>query len=247
MKIWIIGGASGIGLELVVNWVSKGYQILVSSRRATQSLKLLDLKNKYPNNISLLDLDVKTDFLDKTEKAWDVYGGLDLCFYNAGAYEMMPMHAWNIKYFDQMMHVNYFGAVKFIHYITPYFEKQGAGRIILNASMASYIGLPYGGGYSAPKAALINLAESIYPELLQKNIHLQIINHGFVKTRLTEKNNFDMPQLMTPKEAAKNISDALESSSSFEIRFPFALGAFLRLLRMLPYGLSLAITKKMLP
>jgi short-subunit dehydrogenase len=131
-------------------------------------------------------------------------------------------------------------------HLLPYFERQGHGRWVFNGSLASYFGLPYGGGYSAPKAALMNLAESIQPELLAKNIKLQTINHGFVKTRLTDKNDFDMPELMAVETAAEKIAEALEGPYRFETHFPPKLSFFLRMLRVLPYGIALALTRRML-
>jgi short-subunit dehydrogenase len=139
------------------------------------------------------------------------------------------------------------GAVRVMSEIVPYFEAQNSGRWIWNASLSSYFGLPLGGGYSAPKAALLNLAESLQPELSVKGIQLQIINHGFVKTRLTQKNSFEMPELMTPEEAAEHIVKRMNGSDRFEMHFPFKLSTFLQALRLLPYRFSLAVTKKMLP
>lgn len=130
--------------------------------------------------------------------------------------------------------------------ILPFFRIQKGGRWIWNLSLSSYFGLPKGGGYSAPKAALLNLAQSIQPELSNENINLQVINHGFVKTRLTAKNDFDMPQLMSPELCAKKIYEGMKNENSFEIKFPFGLGSFLWFLSFLPYKLSLGITKKML-
>ena len=122
-----------------------------------------------------------------------------------------------------------------------------SGIWIWNASLSSYFGLPFGGGYSAPKAALLNLAESLQPELLEKGIKLQVINHGFVKTRLTHKNKFEMPQLMLPQQAAMQIIEQTEKPYRFEIHFPFKLSTFLQLLKILPYKISLAITRRMIP
>ena len=101
-------------------------------------------------------------------------------------------------------------------------------------------------GDSSIYGALVNLAQSIQPELLRKNIYLQIINHGFVKTRLTAKNDFDMPQLMQPEIAAKKIFEQFNKPYSFEISFPFILSKFLRLISLIPYKLSFLITKKFL-
>ena len=145
-----------------------------------------------------------------------------------------------------MNHSNYLGAVTLMVPLQQRFAQQGHGRWIWNASLASYFGLPYGGGYSAPKAALVNLAQALQPELAAQNIQLQIINHGFVRTRLTEKNEFSMPGLLEPEQAAAQIAQAVAKSRRFEIRFPWKLRIILSLFRWMPYAWSLALTRKML-
>lgn len=244
----MVGGSSGIGLELVKLWLLNGDRLIVSARHASGNEMLQALVEVYPDNIRLIDMDVTepSSINEAVKNAWKFYEGLDMWFYNAGAYETMKIHEWKFEHFKQMNTVNYLGAVNLMTELSALFETQGYGRWIVNLSLSSYIGLPYGGGYSAPKAALLNLAESIQPELMEKNIHLQVINHGFVKTRLTSKNDFKMPQLMEPETAAKKIFEGLNKPYAFEIRFPFALSFFLRLLRILPYRLSLALTKKAL-
>lgn len=246
-KIWIVGGSQGIGLELVKIWLAQGHKVVASARNAESSVELAELKQAY-TNLSCLNLDV-TDPKDcqaKSHQAWSLYDGLDMWFYNVGAYQPMTIKEWDWQSFNFMNQANYLGAVSLMLALQPLFAEQGAGRWVWNASLASYFGLPYGGGYSAPKAALVNLAESLQPELAQKGLQLQIINHGFVKTRLTEKNTFDMPGLVEPVQAAFLINQGLERSSGFEIRFPFGLRVMLSLLKVLPYRWSLAFTKKML-
>jgi len=247
-RIWMVGGSSGIGLELVKLWLLNGDRLIVSARHACANEMLQALAEVYPDSLKLIDLDVTDqDSINKAVKeAWKLYQGLDVWFYNAGAYETMKVDEWKFEHFKQMNTVNYLGAVNLMTELFPLFEAQGNGRWVCNLSLSSYIGLPHGGGYSAPKAALLNLAESIQPELLEKNIQLQVINHGFVKTRLTSKNDFEMPQLMEPETAAKKIFEGLKKPYAFEIRFPFTLSLFLRTLRILPYRLSLALTKKAL-
>lgn len=246
-KIWIVGGSQGIGLELVKIWLAQGHKVVASARNAESSTELAELKQAY-TNLSCLNLDV-TDPQDcqaKSHQAWSLYDGLDMWFYNVGAYQPMTIKEWDWQSFNFMNQANYLGAVSLMLALQPLFAEQGAGRWVWNASLASYFGLPYGGGYSAPKAALVNLAESLQPELAQNGLRLQIINHGFVKTRLTEKNTFDMPGLVEPVQAAFFINQGLERSSGFEIRFPFGLRVMLSLLKVLPYRWSLAFTKKML-
>ena len=247
-RIWIVGGSSGIGFELVKLCLKNNYKLVVSSRNATKTYALLELKVLYPQTIYILDMDVsqKQTLEEKTKEAWDIYEGLDIWFYNAGAYDVMGIDSWDSEKFEQMNEVNYLGVVRLMNSLIPYFKKSKKGHWVWNASLSSYFGLPQGGAYSAPKAALVNLAQSIQPELDLLDIKLQIINHGFVKTRLTDKNSFDMPQLMQADFTAQTILEEIESSYTFEIRFPFLLSYFLRLLSLLPYKLSLALTKRSL-
>lgn len=246
-RVWIVGGSSGIGLELVKIFLENKKKVIASSRAASQNRDLQFLQKKYPNNLYLLNLDVtKENFQNEVQIAWSVYDGLDCWFYNAASYEVMDIESWDMEKFLQMNSTNYLGAVKLMIELAPFFKKQGFGKWIWNLSLSTYFGLPKGGAYSAPKAALLNLAQAIHPELKEKNITLQIINHGFVKTRLTAKNDFEMPQVMSSEFTAKSIYTKIQKNNSFEIRFPFRLSMFLRLLSILPYRLSLALTRKML-
>jgi len=248
LHIWLVGASSGIGFELLQLWLKEGHCMIASSRNASSSDALITLKQNYPNTLYLLDCDMthESDFSALTQKAWEVYGHLDRWFYNAGAYEVMKIESWDLKAFETMTHTNYLGAVRLMIPLSRHFVTQGHGEWVWNVSLSSYFGLPYGGGYSAPKAALLNLAESLAPELLSKGIRLRVINHGFVKTRLTAKNTFTMPSLMSPYEAASQIALRLEKQDSFEVRFPFGLSTFLSFLRILPYRLSLWLTRKAL-
>lgn len=248
-RIWIVGASSGIGLELVKKWLLEGHFVVSSARNASSTKALLTLKHIYEAQLQIVDIDVTS--MESVKKAvpqaWKRFNGLDVWFYNAAVYEVMSTQEWNVEHFDAMMQVNYMGAVRIMTELIPYFEAQKSGRWIWNASLSSYFGLPLGGGYSAPKAALVNLAEALQPELMAKGIELQLINHGFVKTRLTQKNTFEMPELMSPEDAAEKIAHEMQKPYHFEIYFPFKLSTFLQTLRIIPYKLALALTKKMLP
>lgn len=248
LKIWIVGASSGIGFELLKRWLMEGHLLIASSRSATTSTNLIDLQKKYPHQLVLIDVDVSSDegIASCVERVWNAYGGIHRWFYNAGAYEVMRSSKWSVEHFEAMNQTNYMGAVRIMIPLHQKCSGQQKCEWVWNASLSSYFGLPYGGAYSAPKAALVNLAESIQPELKLEGITLRIINHGFVKTRLTSKNDFEMPQLMEPITAANRIADALERENGFEIRFPKVLGGFLSLLRHLPYRLSLWLSAKAL-
>lgn len=247
-RIWLVGASQGIGLALVKHFLKQGHKVIASSRHAENEADLLVLQVEYAEQLVCLNIDVndQQDCEIKAAQAWSMFDGLDWWFYNVGLYQPMRIVEWNWKSFVQMNQANYLGVVALMMALQQKFAQQGHGRWIWNASLAGYFGLPYGGGYSAPKAAMINLAESLQPELAAQGIQLQIINHGVVRTRLTAKNQFEMPGLLEPEQAAAQISHALHTSSAFEIRFPFKLRAILSLLKVMPYRLSLALTRKML-
>ncbi|CAN8138994.1 hypothetical protein THIOSC15_1280006 [uncultured Thiomicrorhabdus sp.] len=205
------------------------------------------MQTDYPQQLQLLDCDINESNLETVcQTAWRQFNGLDIWFYNVGAYQ--PMHAdnWDLAAFEMMNQSNYLGAVKLMLPLRALQQQNSTSmRWMWNISLAADFGLPYGGGYSAPKAALLNLAESLQPELAKQRIHLQVINHGFVKTRLTAKNDFPMPGLMEPQQAAQKIMTTLQKpAKGFELRFPFGLSSFLAILKRLPKSLSLAITQK---
>lgn len=246
--VWIVGASEGIGLALVKCYLQNGYKVIASARDTSASASLGELCLQFEMQLFLVNIDVRslTSVSEASNAAWSAFGAVDIVIFNAGVYESMTVESWSFEHFNDMNDVNYMGAVRLLNAVVPKFLAQNAGQILFNASISSYFGLPYGGGYSATKAALLNLCESLYPELLGKNIYLQVINHGFVKTRLTAKNSFSMPQLLEPQDAAQKIYEGSLKKENFEIRFPFLLCAFLYLLRLLPYRAAFAITKKAL-
>jgi short-subunit dehydrogenase len=249
VRVWLVGGSSGIGLALVKVWLKQGKRLVVSARTATQNNELQKLVQAFDGQLFLIDIDVTDSNAltkDVLDRVWRAYEGLDLWFYNAGAYQPMTLEDWNEMSFINLAQTNYLGAVRLMVRLLPYFRESGGGRWVWNVSLSADFGLPYGGAYSAPKAALLNLAQSIQPELGTQGINLQVINHGFVHTRLTAMNDFAMPGVMEASDAATKIAQAIDHSKGFEIRFPFGLGAMLCVLKLLPYRFSLAITKKML-
>lgn len=246
-RTWLVGASEGIGLALVKNLLQQNHLIIASARQAESHPQLIQLQKTYTAQLHLLNCDVtrSEELPSIAQQAWSKWNGLDQWIYNVGSYQPMHLHEWDLHKFEQMNHTNYLGAVHLMHALLPKFTAQKQGQWLWNISLASDFGLPYGGGYSAPKAALMNLAESLYPELNSAGIQLKVINHGFVKTRLTAKNDFAMLGLMEPEQAAQKIAQALHNRR-FETRFPFSLSSILGLLKRLPKSWSFAITKRML-
>ena len=248
-KIWIIGSSSGIGFELLKLWLKQDYLIIASSTSIESNPKALELLEENRTKLTLVNIDVTCE--NSISKAFseneDFLNSVNTFFYNAGVYEISNSHNIQINDYEKMINVNYLGFVRILSNALPYLRKDNyTKRVVVNGSLASFFGLPNAGAYGASKAALLSFAQSMQPELIKQNIQLQIINHGFVKTRLTAKNQFSMPQVMDSKIAAIIINKKVASPYTFEIKFPFILSNFLQLLSLLPYKLSLAITKKML-
>ncbi|KUJ72487.1 SDR family oxidoreductase [Thiomicrospira sp. WB1] len=252
-RVWVVGASTGIGLALTARLLAGGFAVVASSRQATDNRALQELDAIYPGQLACVDLDVtQPDTLaSAVDQAWSKFQGLDVWFYNVGVYERVSFQNSRFEDYARMNAANYLGCVALMHALRPHvLAGEGPVRWIWNLSIANQIGLPYGGGYSAPKAALLNLAEALAPELYALNVRLQVVNHGFVKTRLTAKNPFQMPALMRPEQAADHlyalIDRPFDRPGRFETHFPKRLTWVLKLLRHLPYAWQLALTKKMI-
>jgi short-subunit dehydrogenase len=174
----------------------------------------------------------------------NTWGIPDMVIYNAGAYDPMPATAFDLARVEQMIDVNLMGAVRVLHQIVEDMQAT-RGTIALVGSVAGYRGLPKAMGYGLSKAALIHLAENLRQDAGKDGLRVQIINPGFVKTRLTEKNEFAMPCCITAEEAARYMVRGLEKGI-YEIHFPKRFTLLLKLLGLLPARLYFWICDKIL-
>ena len=236
---WLIGASSGMGLEVGRLLIAAGWQVTISAR---DPARLEQAAAEIGADHRVLDV---TDREAVAAAAREVYRAVPpgLVLVNAGDYRPMPLEDFDVDLFEHLNRVNYLGAVYVLGSVLPMMRERGDGQILLNASSAGYRGLPGGAPYSAPKAATIHLAEALQPEAARWGIRLRVINPGFVDSRLTAKNDFVMPGLMTAQDAARQIFRKLEHSS-FEISFPRRLIWPLKLLRCLPYPLFFGVIRR---
>lgn len=246
-RIWIIGASSGIGLELLKRWLEQGFFVIASSRSIEKNEHLKALRKTFGEQLVLMNVDVSDSLsIDAAITRLLTYERMDMWFYNVGQYESKRVADSDLAMYETMMQSNFLGAIAISLKLREHAMRLGLKHWVFNASLASYFGLPYSSAYASSKAALLTCLQSWQPELQQEGITVQIINHGFVKTRLTDKNDFSMPQLMQSSDAAKQIDTALQQPYRFEITFPKRLTWTLRLLRCLPYAFSLALMRKLL-
>jgi len=246
---WIIGASSGIGKSLSDKLYKENYDLAISARNpdSLESVKqdLLHQSSCNLGKILVANLDISNvDSLQKAlEKIIGEFQRIDMVIFSSALYQPMSAINFDLELSKKIIDVNLLGALNLLHLIVPQMIKQKSGHIAVIASVAGYCGLPKSFAYGASKAALINLCEGIYPELKLNGIDLSVINPGFVKTRLTDQNNFKMPFLISSKEAADLIFQGL-MKKKFEIHFPKKFTFFLKVLRLLPYKIFFFITKK---
>jgi NADP-dependent 3-hydroxy acid dehydrogenase YdfG len=243
-RVWLVGASSGIGLACAKALNAAGANVIVSAREVGALTEWAETCNKEGLPVELMALDV-TDALQVKYVARQVATGgpLDFVLYCAGHYRAQRATEFDLK--DMLLHqdVNYNGMLRVLDAVLPMFLQQGCGHISLVSSVAGWRGLPNGLAYGPTKAAMTHLAETLYMDLQDKGIGVSVINPGFVATPLTAQNNFQMPALISPEEAAKAML-AGWSEGLFDIHFPKRFTAWLKLLRLLPYRIYFALVRR---
>ena len=240
-KIWITGASSGIGKALAEKFALEGWKVAISARRK----EILDEMAKR-ENISSYPLDVtnQNQIKEVFSKIINDFGNLDLCVFSSGTYDPKLEQEINIKQNQFVMETNFFGVLYCIKSVEKYFKDKKAGHISIVSSIAAYRGLPNSSGYGPSKAALTNLTESLYFDFKKHNVRISLVSPGFIKTPLTDKNEFRMPFIKSPEFAAEKMFNGLTKTKSFEIHFPKALTIILKFLRILPYKIYLYLIDK---
>ncbi len=242
-RCWIVGASTGIGAALADALVAKGARVALSARRAGP---LKEMAARYGKGRALalpLDITDAPALAKATAAITNEWGGVDLVVFMAGEYR--PMRAWDLQLdvARTMVEVNLMGYFNGLAAVVPQFMAQGSGTIALVSSVAGYRGLPKSLVYGPTKAAVINLAEALYLDLQPKGIGVCVVNPGFVRTPMTDQNDFRMPALIEPDEAAREIVAGLEEGE-FEIHFPKRFTRFLKALQLLPYGSYFSAARK---
>jgi short-subunit dehydrogenase len=240
-KIWITGASSGIGKALAEKFAAEGWKVAASARRK----EILDKMSKHENIFSYpLDVTNQNQIKTSFEKIIEDFRGLDLCVFSSGTYDPKLEQEINIKQNKFVMETNFFGVLYCINAVENYFKNKKNGHISIVSSVAAYRGLPNSSGYGPSKAALTNLTESLYFDFKKYNVRISLVSPGFIKTPLTDKNEFPMPFIKSPEFAAKKMFNGLTKSKAFEIHFPKALTILLKIFRVLPYKIYLFLIDK---
>ena len=242
--VWITGGGTGIGKSITKQLVDKGHTVIVSGRNS-ESLKSIKRYNPKKIDYEILDISSPDDCKKVIQKIERKFGYIDLAILNAAAYNPGKINFDDLKSINHIVNVNLTGQINSLSALLPTMKKRKYGQIVFISSPAGYKGLPNAGIYGVTKSALTFLSESLYLELKKYKIKVQVVHPGFIKTPMTEKNNFPMPFLMGSDKAASIIIKNL-NKNKFEIAFPKRLIIPMKILQLLPYGLYFFIMKKVL-
>ena len=243
--IWITGGGSGIGRALARSFAADGHGVAISGRRVAP---LTETASAYPAAIRCHPLDV-TDgaAADRVAAAIESsLGPIDIAVLNAGIYQPMWVDGFDRDGFRRTIETNLIGVGNTLAPLLKRMRTRGTGTIVIVASVAGYSGLPGAAAYGAAKAALINMAEALYPDARRFGIRIAVVNPGFVETPLTTGNAFKMPFLMNVDDACRRIRRGIEAGC-FEIAFPTRFALLLKLARRLPYWLYFKLMERILP
>ena len=226
-SVWLIGASEGLGREVAKLLDAQGAKLFLSARNETL---LRDLCNELNDAVSL-PLDVT--HAESLQLAYNQIDRLDIMIYNAGAYDPMPTQNWDTNKALRMIDVNLNGCMRAIGITLPDMLKRDSGKIVLIGSLSAYGGLPKAIGYGASKAAVASIAETMRHDLKGTGIDVQLINPGFIKTRLTDKNDFKMPQLLTPRQAAEHVIKGMKRNT-FRYDFPWPFSRIIKFFTNLP-------------
>ena len=240
--IWITGASSGIGKALAIKFAENGWIVAASARRENLLKELKQInQNIYPFPLDVTEIE---NCRTVAKKILEQFNNIDICVFGTGMHDPKSEKTFNLEKIREIMEVNYFGTMNSINSIYEYFSKKKSGQISIISSVAGYRGLPAAGAYCASKAALTSFTESLNFDMQKKNVRISLISPGFIKTPMTDQNDFPMPMIKSPKFAANEIYKGLTAKKTFEIHFPKAFTYFLKFLQILPSSMYFKLITK---
>ena len=228
-RYWLVGASEGLGAALAHRISRMGAEVIVSARNAD---RLAELVEALPGRARAVPMDVSDDA--SVAEAAKAVGEIDGMVYLAGVYWPQPSTRWTPEQVTAMADVNFTGAVRVLGQVVPGMVARDAGHIVLTGSLSGFRGLPGAIGYAASKAGIMSLAESMRADLWRTGVRVQLANPGFIETRLTDKNDFHMPFIMSPEAAAGEMFELMCDERRFQKHFPRLFSYLFRVSRFLP-------------
>jgi len=227
-RYWLVGASDGLGAALAERLSRAGAEVILSARSEE---KLQELADTLPGKAQVVKMDVADQ--DSVSAAAKAVGDVDGVVFLAGVYWPFGAQDWNAEQATAMADINFTGLIRVMGEVVPAMVKRDAGHIVITSSLTGFRGLPGSIGYTASKAANMSLAECMYADLRKTGVRVQVVNPGFIKTQLTDKNDFKMPFIMTPEDASSEMFEHM-NTDSFKKSFPFGFSLVFRGSQFLP-------------
>ncbi|MDG1169983.1 MAG: SDR family NAD(P)-dependent oxidoreductase [Sulfitobacter sp.] len=227
-RYWLVGASDGLGAALAQKMSRAGAEVILSARSED---KLKALTAQMPGKASYRTIDVSDN--DSVKAAAADVGRVDGVVFLAGVYWPFGAKDWDADQANAMADINFTGLMRVMGQVVPMMVERDAGHIVITSSLTGFRGLPGSIGYTASKAATMSLAECMYADLRKTGVQVQVVNPGFIKTQLTDKNDFTMPFMMSPDAAAAQMFEHM-NTDGFKKSFPWLFSMVFRLSQFLP-------------
>lgn len=227
-RYWIVGASAGLGREVAKQISATGAVVILSARNEEE---LTELASECPGRTEVVPVDVASD--ESVAQAAEAVGHVDGIVYLAGVYWPQSAREWDPSQVTQMIDINLTGAARVLGHVVPGMVERDAGHIVITGSLSGFRGLPGAIGYVPSKAGIMSLAESMYIDLRKTGVQVQLINPGYIRTRLTDKNTHAMPFIMEPEEAARTFVEHM-NGDSFSKSYPAFFASLFRFSQFLP-------------
>lgn len=227
-RYWLVGASEGLGRALAEHLSRMGVELVLSARSGA---RLNELAERLPGKAHAVPVDISDR--DSVTAAAQAAGAIDGMVFLAGVYWPLKATEWDAEKVEAMCDINFTGAARCVGAVLPDMVARDAGHIVLTGSLSGFRGLPGASGYAPSKAGVMAMAESMYADLRKTGVDVQVANPGFIKTRLTDKNEFSMPFLMSPEDAARRMVE-LMLTDDFKKSFPTAFASLFRVSQFLP-------------
>jgi short-subunit dehydrogenase len=246
-SIWVVGASTGIGASLVTALDEVNTQVFVSARN------LSNIKTLFAHSLAHI-IPIEMDVVDEAsvkhalKEIREHTSHLDLVIINAGTCEYIDSLSIDVASVKRVMDTNFYGAITVINASLPLIRaaknvSKKAPQLVLVSSSVTYQALPRAGAYGASKAAIRYMMACLKLDLQHEGIDVRVVSPGFVKTPLTDKNDFPMPFRMSADDAAQRIVKGLKGKA-FDIQFPKRFTFILKAISCLPDCLRFRLVGK---
>ena len=234
---WLVGASEGLGRAVALALSKLGAEVVLSARSEE---RLTALAEEMPGPVRVQTVDVSS--LENVEAAAKAIGRIDGLIFLAGVYWPMKAQDWDAKAVEAMCDINFTGTARVVGSVLPEMVARDEGHIVLIGSLSGFRGLPGSVGYGSSKAGMMHLGESLYADLRRTGVTIQLANPGFIRTRLTEKNDFSMPFIMSAEDAADEVIRHTRTDR-FKKSFPLMFSLFFRASQFFPDWLYYRVFK----